>query len=71
MGQLLTSQDSRAGVAVSGKTLIGLDNETLAEAKNKSEAKILLRSLLNQYLGEKPLASRTLYQEYIKNKQPA
>jgi DNA repair protein RecO (recombination protein O) len=62
-------QDNRPGVAVSGKTLIELDKETLTDAQNKQEAKILLRSLLNQYLGDKPLASRQLYQAYIKNKQ--
>jgi DNA repair protein RecO (recombination protein O) len=63
-------QDNGAGVSVSGKTLIELDNETLSEPNNKNEAKMLLRSLLNQYLGDKPLASRQLYQAYIKNKQP-
>tara|TARA_R110002072_G_scaffold196017_4_gene353415 strand:- start:1077 stop:1799 length:723 start_codon:yes stop_codon:yes gene_type:complete len=68
-GPTSNSQDSRVGIPVSGSTLIGLNNETLVDAKNKNEAKILLRSLLNQYLGEKPLASRVLYQEYIKNKQ--
>lgn len=68
-GPTSNSQDSRAGVPVSGRTLIGLNNETLTDTKNKNEAKVLLRSLLNQYLGDKPLASRTLYQEYIKNKQ--
>ncbi|GJM05191.1 MAG: DNA repair protein RecO [marine bacterium B5-7] len=68
-GPTSNNQDNRMGIPVSGRTLIGLNNETLADAKNKNEAKMLLRSLLNQYLGEKPLASRALYQEYIKNKQ--
>jgi len=40
----------------------------LLDNKNKNEAKILLRSLLKQYLGDKPLASRQLYEAYIKNK---
>ena len=69
LGPTSNSNDSRAGIPVSGKTLIDLNNETLIHTKNKKEAKILLRSLLNQYLGEKPLASRKLYQEYIKQKQ--
>jgi DNA repair protein RecO (recombination protein O) len=56
------------GIVVSGKTLIELNNETLLDNKNKNEAKILLRSLLKQYLGDKPLASRQLYEAYIKNK---
>ena len=69
-GPTSNKQDSGAGIPVSGSTLIGLNNETLMDTKNKNEAKRLLRSLLNQYLGEKPLESRKLYQEYIKNKQP-
>jgi len=46
-------QDNGLGVTVTGKTLI----------------KILLRSLLKQYLGDKPLASRQLYHAYVKSKQ--
>ncbi len=69
-GPTSNNKNSMEGVPISGKTLIGLNNETLADTKNKNEAKILLRSLLNQYLGEKPLESRKLYQAYIKNKQP-
>ena len=68
-GPTSSSHDSATGIPVSGSTLIGLNNETLTDTKNKNEAKRLLRSLLNQYLGEKPLESRKLYQEYIKNKQ--
>jgi DNA repair protein RecO (recombination protein O) len=62
-------QDNGLGVTVSGKTLLELDNETLVDSKNIYEAKILLRSLLKQYLGDKPLASRQLYHAYIKSKQ--
>lgn len=69
-GPTSNNHNSGAGIPVSGSTLIGLNNETLTDTKNKNEAKRLLRSLLNQYLGEKPLESRKLYQEYIKNKQP-
>jgi DNA repair protein RecO (recombination protein O) len=68
-GPSLETSDTKSGVKVSGKTLIELDNEILSDSKNKNEAKILLRSILNQYLGDKPLASRQLYQAYIKNKK--
>jgi len=68
-GPSTETSNTIAGVKVSGKTLIELDKETLSETKNINEAKILLRSLLNQYLGDKPLASRQLYQAYIKNKK--
>ncbi len=68
-GPTSNGHENGAGIPVSGSTLIDLDNETLADTKNKNEAKSLLRSLLKQHLGEKPLESRKLYQEYIKNKQ--
>lgn len=61
--------NAEPGINVSGKTLLELDAETLSDIKNINEAKILLRSILNQHLGEKPLASRELYQAYIKNKK--
>lgn len=61
--------NNAAGVIISGQTLHELDNESLSTNKNKNEAKILLRTLLNQYLGNKPLASRELYQSYINQKQ--
>lgn len=63
-------KNQNTGINVSGKTLLELDNETLSSPESKKEAKTLLRTLLNQYLGSKPLASRQLYHSYIKNKQP-
>ncbi len=63
------TNDTRSGIKISGKTLIELDKEALLNTRNINEAKILLRSSLNQYLGSKPLASRQLYQAYIKNKK--
>jgi DNA repair protein RecO (recombination protein O) len=68
-GPSLTADISGSGINVSGKTLLELDAETLSDLNNINEAKILLRSILNQHLGEKPLASRELYQAYIKTKK--
>jgi DNA repair protein RecO (recombination protein O) len=68
-GPSLTTGNAESGINVSGKTLLELDTETLSDIKNINEAKILLRSILNQHLGEKPLASRELYQAYIKTKK--
>jgi len=68
-GPISNSKDNVENIPVSGKTLIDLNNETLLDTKNKNEAKLLLRKLLKQYLGEKPLESRKLYQEYIKSKR--
>jgi DNA repair protein RecO (recombination protein O) len=68
-GPSLESSNTDSGISVSGKTLLELDAETLSDIKNMNEAKILLRAILNQHLGDKPLASRELYQAYIKNKK--
>jgi DNA repair protein RecO (recombination protein O) len=68
-GPSLESNNSDSGVSISGKTLLELDAETLSDSKNINEAKILLRLILDQHLGERPLASRELYQAYLKNKK--
>lgn len=61
--------DNGLGINISGKTLLELNAENLSDVKNINEAKKLLRLILNQHLGEKPLASRELYQAYMKNKK--
>jgi DNA repair protein RecO (recombination protein O) len=68
-GPSLSKINSESGINISGKTLLELDTETLSETKNINEAKTLLRTILNQHLGDKPLASRALYQAYVKNKK--
>ncbi len=68
-GPSLTTNNIKSGINVSGKTLLELDAETLSDVENINEAKVLLKSILNQHLGEKPLASRELYQAYIKTKK--
>ena len=44
-----------------------INNEELKAEENIIEAKKLMKSILYQYLGDKPLASRSLYQAYIQN----
>ena len=68
-GPILTSNKDKSGITISGKTLLELDNESLSETKNINEAKVLLRTILDQHLGDKPLASKKLYQAYIKHKK--
>lgn len=58
------------GVAnISGNTLIALQAGDLSEQKTRKEAKYLLRAILGQYLGNKPLLSRQLMQP-AKKHQP-
>ncbi len=47
---------------VSGRTLLGLAHEDLADKIVLAEAKQLMRSSLGRLLGDKPLQSRALYQ---------
>lgn len=49
------------GVALSGKTLLALAEMLSPDAEAEREAKRLMRSILNQYLGERPLHSRELF----------
>ena len=67
-GPSIETHNARPGIKISGKTLLELNTETLLDTRNINEAKMLFRSILNQYLGDKPLASRQLYQAYIQNK---
>ncbi len=50
------------GVPVSGETLLGLAREQLSTPELLREAKDLMRYVLRPYLGERPLASRGLFQ---------
>jgi len=52
------------GVVVSGSTLRGLASGEL-DAQGQREAKLLLRAALAPHLGERPMHSRSLYQQYL------
>lgn len=69
-GPTIEASKVEPGINVSGKTLLELESETLCDIQNINEAKRLLKTILGQYLGEKPLASRELYQSYLKNIKP-
>nr|VFK80256.1 MAG: DNA replication and repair protein RecO [Candidatus Kentron sp. SD] len=50
-----------SSVTVHGGTLTAMAREALCEPEQLREAKYLMRTILQGYLGEKPLASRMLY----------
>jgi len=50
------------GFPVRGATLLGLTREGLADPQAAREVKQLMRYVLQHYLGERPLASRALFQ---------
>jgi len=49
------------GVPVGGETLLSLARESLESERVLDEAKRLMRVVLRRYLGEKPLATRSLF----------
>lgn len=51
------------GIAVSGQTLLDLDQDRLDSAVTRSEAKLLMRALINHHLGGKPLYTRQMLKE--------
>ena len=55
-------------VSVHGQTLRELAVREISTETALHEAKLLLRQELGSHLGEKPLASRALYQSYLRNR---
>lgn len=55
-------------VSIHGRTLLELANRSLGSATSMKEAKHLLRQEISCHLGNRPLASRELYQSYLQNR---
>jgi recombinational DNA repair protein (RecF pathway) len=53
--------DDADGVTVGGETLLSLARGSLESDRVLDEAKQLMRVVLRRYLGEKPLATRSLF----------
>ncbi len=66
-GPSLRPPDSNHYIEISGRALIALDQETIdaSDEEIQMETKKLMRFVLGIYLGDKPLASRQLYGEYL------
>jgi len=58
-----TALDSQGvdGVPVAGETLLSLAREHLEDERSLEQAKRLMRTVLRRYLGDKPLATRSLF----------
>ena len=61
MGPVEEWEGGSPGVDVSGATLLALSRERLESAAQMSEAKRLMRFLIERLLGTRPLASRMLF----------
>ncbi len=55
-------------VAISGAALLALQNESFADVHLMQECKFLMRALLGDQLGSRPLASRKLYRQLVANR---
>jgi len=53
------------GVPVAGETLLSLARESLETQRALDEAKQLMRAVLRRYLGDKPLATRSLFRARV------
>ena len=56
------TQDITQAIKIRGKNLLDLDNETLNSEDARREVKQLLRVLIMSQIGDRPLASRKLFQ---------
>jgi DNA repair protein RecO (recombination protein O) len=62
-GPVELDRGSKAQVEVSGRTLIQLDGDNFADATTLSQSKLLMRFLVNHYLGKQELHTRQLLRE--------
>ncbi|NOY73600.1 MAG: DNA repair protein RecO [Gammaproteobacteria bacterium] len=68
-GLLQTSLDNFSAGCISGSSLLALANEKFESEQSLREVKCLLRTILDQYLGDRPLQSRQLRQMYARQKK--
>ncbi len=54
-----------AGIPVSGRTLLDMDQDRFDSPVTRAEAKQLMRALINHHLGGKPLYTRQMLKELI------
>ncbi len=56
------SMASGSGLTISGSTLLALEYDRQLDKKERKEARMLMRKVLANYLGDKPIKSRELFQ---------
>jgi DNA repair protein RecO (recombination protein O) len=62
-GPVALDRGAEAPVEISGQTLIELDNDNFANAVTLAQSKLLMRFLVNHYLGNQELHTRQLLRE--------
>lgn len=70
-GPTSQANDDSGGVRVAGETLLALADERLESERALDEAKQLMRVILRRYLGERPLATRSLFRSRSASAKPS
>jgi DNA repair protein RecO (recombination protein O) len=66
-GPTVVPAPDRESITISGGALLALAGNALCEPEHLHEVKLLTRKILKNHLGPKPLASRALFNAYLKN----
>jgi len=66
-GPMATKPSVSDYINITGRALIGLQQEILIDQQSLEQTKQLMRRTLKRHLGSKPLASRELYHAYLEN----
>ena len=61
-GPVLSNGQASDSLRVNGETLFALAEHSLERDRQRTEAKLLMRAVLDHYLGERPLKARELMQ---------
>jgi DNA repair protein RecO (recombination protein O) len=67
LGPCAAAPEGRSAVTVSGAALYALRDERLVDPAHLAQTKRLMRMLLAEHLGGRPLASRDLYRRFVKD----
>ena len=63
-GPVSLAEPTQAALCVDGATLLALQTRQLSQAEHRQQAKLLMRAVLDHYLGEKPIKARELYRQF-------
>ncbi|MGH8245526.1 MAG: DNA repair protein RecO [Gammaproteobacteria bacterium] len=70
-GPCIEADPSPGTIRISGETLTALAQEKFTQRGQLTEAKRLMRLVLSEHLGLKPLASREIYRQFLRHRQRA
>jgi len=62
-GPVLSDSDSGQSLQIDGAALLALQQRNLSDMQSRKQAKLLLRAVLDYYLGDRPLKTRELVQQ--------